>query len=301
MKDLRMSQHGKEGKLITFCGLDGCGKSTMINMLEKKLTEIGVNVIVTKQPTDNVRRWKVFRNFMDSPNHEKNEYRSLSLVAASDRIQHSNKEILPLLAEGQTVISDRYFYSCLANLRARGYRRDNWIYEIARYIPKPDLAFFLDVPAEVAISRVREREDEKDRYIDIKLQHELRKEYENICKANDGILISTENDVEDTFREIWKHVEKLYDCFENKDTEHRIFEILSAITGDEIPCDVNTELKKLSIDSLRMALLLVDLEKHFGIELDESDMDPFSLKTINDIVKLVEKYIRTSGRDGGGV
>ena len=33
MEKLQMKRHGKKGLLITFCGLDGCGKSTMIRML----------------------------------------------------------------------------------------------------------------------------------------------------------------------------------------------------------------------------------------------------------------------------
>ena len=62
----------------------------------------------------------------------------------------------------------------LANLCARGYERDRWIYEIAKQsIPAPDLAFFLDVPVETAVARVRQRPEEKDRYIDMELQNKL--------------------------------------------------------------------------------------------------------------------------------
>lgn len=290
MKKLKMKQHDQEGKLITFCGLDGCGKTTIINMLKDKLEKKGIKVILTKQPTDDVRRSKMFRSFMDTPNHEKYEYRALSLMAASDRVQHSNKVILPLLEEEQSVISDRYIYSCLANLRARGYKKDNWIYEIAKDIPKPDLSFFLDVPVELAVSRVRSREDEKDRYIDLKLQHRLRKEYINICSASGGILVSTQNDIEDTFSQVWSHVEKLYGNTKKNDVKNRIYGLLQELVGADSSISENTELRELSIDSLRMALLLIEIEKRFGIELDESDMNPIALKTVEDIIELAEKY-----------
>ena len=113
-----------------------------------------------------------------------------------------------MLNDGKIVISDRYYYSCLANLHARGYTEDAWIYEISESIVKPDLAFFLDVPVEVALQRVRSRPEEKDRYIDVDLQHRLRAEYLEICKANGGILLSTEESVDNTFDRIRTAVKK---------------------------------------------------------------------------------------------
>ena len=47
----------------------------------------------------------------------------------------------------------------------------------------------------------------------------------------------------------------------------------------------------LSMDSLRMVMLLVTLEDTFEIELDESDMNPFSLITVQDVIDLVMKYV----------
>ena len=201
MRRLNMYPNKARGTLITFCGLDGCGKTTMIKRLASTLKD-DHSVYLTKQPTDFVRKSDIFRTYMDTPNHTAFDYRSLSLLAASDRIQHTNKTILPEIDMGKTVISDRYFYSCLANLHARGYTEDAWIYEIAESIVKPDLAFFLDVPVEIAIQRVRSRPEERDRYIDIGLQHRLRSEYLEICKANDGILLSTEEPTENTFDRI---------------------------------------------------------------------------------------------------
>ena len=202
MKELRMKPHNTKGKLITFCGLDGCGKSSMIKMLTEALEEHGIDYIVTKQPTDAMRNTGIFRTFMDCPDNSAYEYRSLSLMAAADRIQHANKVILPALMEGKTVVCDRYFYSCLANLRARGYVDDEWIYEISESIPKPDAAFFLDVPVETAVKRVRMRPAEKDRYIDMPLQYILKEEYKEICDVNHGVIVKSDVDIERTFSTI---------------------------------------------------------------------------------------------------
>lgn len=190
MRCLNMRKNETPGFLITFCGLDGCGKTTMMKRLIAEL-EKNHMLFVTKQPTNAVRNSEIFRTYMDCPDHDAFDYRSLSLLAASDRLQHVNKVIEPEMKKGRIVLSDRYFYSCLANLRARGFEEDEWIYEIAESVVKPDIAFFFDLPVEEAMARVRRRPAEKSRYIDTELQHRLRKEYTDICAANRGIFIST--------------------------------------------------------------------------------------------------------------
>ena len=208
MQKLNMRPNEAKGLLITFCGLDGCGKTTMIRKLMTDL-EKEYSIFLTKQPTDFVRQSAIFRTYMDSPNHNDFDYRSLSLLAASDRIQHSNKVIEPEMEKGNIVLSDRYFYSCLANLRARGFKADQWIYEIAESIVKPDIAFFFDVSVEKAVSRVRSREAEKNRYIDMDLQYRLYEEYRKICEMNNGILVSTELSVEESYKTVKEAVERV--------------------------------------------------------------------------------------------
>ncbi len=208
MKALKMRPNTTGGLLLTFCGLDGCGKTTMIRRL---MAELGsqYSLFLTKQPTDSVRNSAIFRTYMDSPDHDAYDYRSLSLLAASDRLQHGSKVIEPAMQQGRVVLSDRYFYSCLANLRARGFKEDRWIYEVAQSVVKPDVAFFFDVPVETAVARVRSREEEKDRYIDMALQYRLREEYRAICKANGGVLIATDAAVEESYKLVKDAVERV--------------------------------------------------------------------------------------------
>lgn len=208
MKKLDMKPKDGSGFLFTFCGLDGCGKTTMLTRLKEDF-EKEHNVFLTKQPTNAVRDSVIFRTYMDCPDHSSFDYRSLSLLAASDRLQHGSKVIEPHIQVGNVVISDRYFYSCLANLRARGFKDDEWIYEVAESVVKPDVAFFFDVPVETAVKRVRSRPAERDRYIDMELQYRLREEYINICKANNGILISTENPIEECYKIVKQEAERV--------------------------------------------------------------------------------------------
>lgn len=208
MRKLKMKPNLTDGYLFTFCGLDGCGKTTMLTMLKDDL-EKEHGVFLTKQPTGAVRESEIFRTYMDCPDHSAFDYRSLSLLAASDRVQHGSRVIERELESGNVVISDRYFYSCLANLWARGYKKDRWIYEIGGYVVRPDAAFFFDVPVETAVSRVRQRESERDRYIDMELQYRLREEYIDICRANGGILVPTGIPVGKSYEIVKKEVERV--------------------------------------------------------------------------------------------
>lgn len=207
MTRLNMQKNKYPGLLFTFCGLDGCGKTTVIQRLANDLKPRR-NVFLTKQPTDFVRSSAIFRTYTDCPDHSGYDYRSLSLLAASDRLQHVSNVIIPELKSGSIVISDRYFYSCLANLRARGFEKDAWIYEISQAVTEPDIAFFLDVPVQTAVKRVRSRPEEKDRYIDTDLQYKLRKQYIDICKANSGVLVSTDQEFEKTYQQILNRILK---------------------------------------------------------------------------------------------
>ena len=67
--------------------------------------------------------------------------------------------------------------------------------------------------------------------------------------------------------------------------------ILSEISGMERICSEHALQGDLGLDSLQMVLLLMMLEETFEIVLHESDMNPFNLINVADVVNLVEKYV----------
>lgn len=70
----------------------------------------------------------------------------------------------------------------------------------------------------------------------------------------------------------------------------KISGILSELSGiKEIKPEDNLK-EDLALDSISMVALLIEIEDEFGIQLDESDMNPFDLNTVEDAVKLVKKY-----------
>ena len=70
-----------------------------------------------------------------------------------------------------------------------------------------------------------------------------------------------------------------------------IREILIKISGlQSIQLTDNIQ-NDLAMDSLAMVMLLIEIEECFGIELDESDMNPLELILVSDVVDLVERYM----------
>ena len=68
--------------------------------------------------------------------------------------------------------------------------------------------------------------------------------------------------------------------------------ILEKMSGIKIDDPDMSLQNNLGLDSLEMVLLLVEIEDSFDIEIKESDMNPFDLKTVSDVVMLVERYTK---------
>lgn len=74
------------------------------------------------------------------------------------------------------------------------------------------------------------------------------------------------------------------------DIEKTVEEILWDLTGMETISKEHDLQADLGLDSLGLVTLLIELEEQFGIELDESDMNPFDLISVQDVINLVKKY-----------
>ena len=185
MKTLKLRKNPYKGKLIVFEGTDGAGKTTMISLTEKYLEEkngIG-SVLCVKQPTDLSRKTKLFQKMMYCCKHEDINYRAVQLLTMSDRMQHGFEVIEPALKAGKTVICDRYIYTSLANMLARGYRDEKWFYEAAKHLLKPDLAFLAYANPLMAIERIKSRPDECDRHLDEPLLLRVAGEFLGMAKG----------------------------------------------------------------------------------------------------------------------
>ena len=152
------------GKLITFEGCDGSGKSTQLKLLSEYLTKEGIPHIFTREPGGGKISEAIREILLSGKNMEMtNECEALLYAAA--RVQHLNDRVEPALAKGELVICDRYVDSSLAyQAYARGLGVDFITkinaFAIEKYLP--DVTVFIDLTPEAAFLR-KHGADQNDR------------------------------------------------------------------------------------------------------------------------------------------
>jgi len=149
------------GRLISFEGGDGCGKSTQLKLTADWLRGQGRDVLETRQPGATalgmkIRTLLLSGEFIPVPECE-------LLLFLADRAQHVKEVIQPALNQGQWVLCDRYSDSTLAyQLAARGLAEGIDLKPMLAFAELgcvPQQTFWLDVSAEIALQRVRARSD----------------------------------------------------------------------------------------------------------------------------------------------
>lgn len=100
----------RDGYIYTFEGNEGCGKTTVINELAKKLTSEGYEVLITREPGGSELAEKIRNMIMKE--EKLNTSTELMLFLAA-RLDHFNKVILPALKENKIVLIDRFIDSTL--------------------------------------------------------------------------------------------------------------------------------------------------------------------------------------------
>jgi dTMP kinase len=142
------------GKLIAFEGIDGCGKSTQLQMLAAALEARGIDVVTTREPTDGEHGRRI-REMARSgePVEPKQELEWF----VDDRREHVAELIEPAIADGRTVLTDRYYLSSVAYQGARGLDAKAILEASEAEFPLPDLAIVFDVTPEQGIERIRRR------------------------------------------------------------------------------------------------------------------------------------------------
>lgn len=142
------------GRLIVLEGIDGSGTTTQTERLVMHLRRQGRTAVSTREPSGGpigrlLREVLLGQHRM--PGGESVDGRTMALLFAADRLDHLQREVEPLLAEGSDVVSDRYLMSSLA-YQAEEADRD-WIALLARGVRSPDLTILLDIPVAVAAQR----------------------------------------------------------------------------------------------------------------------------------------------------
>ena len=155
------------GKLITFEGIDGSGKSTQIQLLEAEFEKMGITYQTFREPGGTGLSEKIREILLDKDNIELYS-NAESLLFAAARAQLTVEQIKPAIAKGECVICDRFTDSTIAY---QGYGRGlnlNSIESVVAHCIKPydpDLTILLNISPETVPLRLEQREEyaEKDR------------------------------------------------------------------------------------------------------------------------------------------
>ena len=190
--------------LIDLEGIDGCGKSTQSKFLMKKFEENNEKTIILKEPTSGKYGKKLWE--MLSGKREATTEQILDLFVM-DRKEHVDDKINPALKEGKIVLMDRYYYSTMAYQAAAGIdvnriRKDN------EFAPKPDIVLIFDLPADLAMKRVKGHSVadvfEKEEHLE-----KVREAYLNLRGDPLVRIIDSTRTPEEIFKEVWKLVSEV--------------------------------------------------------------------------------------------
>lgn len=144
------------GLLCAIEGIDGAGKTTLIQGLRQKLEELQILTITTKEPggTELGKNIRQFLADRSAPTCLKSEF----LLFAADRAQHFHELIVPKLKQGAIIISDRMADSSLAYqgyLKGLDINLIKMINEWCMESLQPELVIYLKIDTQSALNRIK--------------------------------------------------------------------------------------------------------------------------------------------------
>jgi len=148
------------GKFITLEGPEGSGKSTQAKMMIRRLAEVGIEAMYTREPGGTALGEEIRNVLQHNQAGESPCERAELLLFEASRNQLVEKVIRPALAEGTWVICDRFIDSTTAY---QGYGRGLPVDEVKAIHHftvndvTPDLTLLLDLEVETGFERIAQR------------------------------------------------------------------------------------------------------------------------------------------------
>lgn len=152
-----------EGRLITFEGGEGTGKSTQLRLLADYLRTKGINAVATKEP-GGTPTGQELRRILVTGDKDKFDATAEALLYFADRHIHMTQKVWPEMEQGAWVLSDRFADSTVA-YQYYGYDKRvskenlDCLYNIAVGDFKPDLTVILDIDPEIGLARSFKKAD----------------------------------------------------------------------------------------------------------------------------------------------
>lgn len=189
------------GRFIVFEGIDGAGKSTLIDEVSKKLGSAGIKTVVTAEPTEGpigmlIRSGAVKCTSLNAE----------ALLFTADRACHTS-DIVRWRDEGLTVLCDRYYASTVAYQSAGldgTASGKEWLMDINRPVTvEPDMTILLDIDPEVGMRRVGQR-GAKSKYEVTEYLGRVRSNYLDIARERGFRVIDASRPRDELLRETMK-------------------------------------------------------------------------------------------------
>jgi dTMP kinase len=193
------------GRFVTFEGIDGAGKSSHIESLARWLQGRGHTVVMTREPGGTPLAERVRELFL----HDEMDALSEALLVFAARRDHLQRRIEPALAQGQTVLCDRFTDATFAYQGAgRGF---DWavLQQLERMVQgtrTPDLTLWFDVePIEAAKRRAAARAPDRLEREDEAFFQRVREGYARRCSEHPTRFARI--DARGSLQAVWSQVE----------------------------------------------------------------------------------------------
>jgi dTMP kinase len=199
------------GVFVCFEGGEGSGKSTQSRLLQEALTAAGFSVRLTFEPGD-TPVGKELRRIVLSPETGELADRCEALLYAADKAEHVETLVLPALARGEVVITDRYVDSTLAYQGAGRSLDVAEVEQVARWATgdlRPHLTVVLDLEPSAGLRRFEGRDRIEGESLEF---HErVRRAFVGMAEADPDhyLVLDARAPLEEVHAQVWKRVEPL--------------------------------------------------------------------------------------------
>ena len=200
---------------ITFEGPEGSGKTTVSNIIEKRLEDIGYQVVHTREPGGTPIAEQIRNIILDKANTML-DARAEALLYAASRRQHLVEKVWPALKEGKIVICDRYIDSSLAyqgGARNLGVENVLSINMFATEGTFPDMTLLFDIKPEDGLHRISANSNREVNRLDlekIEFHKSVRNTFLELAKQykNRYVIIDASKPLDEVVENTWKEILK---------------------------------------------------------------------------------------------
>ncbi len=210
----------KKGFLVVFEGIDGSGKTTQAKLLFEYLKRKGLDVILSREPTDSIYGQKIKKLAQGERDLVRpvDEYE----LFINDRRIHVDSVIKPALDNKKIVILDRYYFSTMAYQGAIGLDPEKIKLENEKFAPVPEIIFFLKIPPRVGLRRIQKGRNEEPNLFEreenlARVERVFESLTENYIVSLDGIEA-----IQDIHRTIVNVIDDIVDHYLTEDKQYQL-------------------------------------------------------------------------------